>query len=57
LNLRIKDGLSKRFEKMARELECDEDMGAFRQKLARIVRQAPKDNEKPTKTKRQNKEK
>jgi hypothetical protein len=37
----------RRFEEMARELGCDEDEGAFKEKLAAIARQKPRDE--PTK--------
>lgn len=34
---------AERFEEMARELECDEDLEAFKEKLGKIVRHKPKD--------------
>ncbi len=33
-----------RFIEMARELGCDEDEAAFKEKLGQIVRRKPKDN-------------
>ena len=36
-----------RFKALARELECDEDEAAFKQKLALIARQKPKDESNP----------
>lgn len=40
-----------RFKKMARELGCDEDEAAFKEKLGKVARHKPKDGaeqEKPT---------
>ena len=33
-----------RFKQMARELGCDEDMDAFREKLKQVARHKPKDS-------------
>ena len=37
---------SERFIEMARELGCDEDEAAFREKLGQVARQKPKDRRK-----------
>ena len=37
-----------RFREMARELECDEDEGAFKAKLAQVLRHRPKVEPKKT---------
>lgn len=39
---------AERFQDMARELECEEDMDAFKEKLGRIARQRPKVEPKKT---------
>ena len=35
-----------RFKEMARDLECDEDEDAFKEKLKHVLQRKPKDNKK-----------